>query len=194
MTETLITIEFLPGKLVEVAHGNILDEITDAIVNPANSQLAHGGGLAAQIARAGGSKIDEDSQTYIRKVGLLGTGKALLMPGHNLKSRFVIHAVGPVWQNSGMEPRLLFDAVFSSMKAASDVGLKSISIPAISTGIFGFPKQDAPKIFFKALKEFFRQNPGTSLELVRFVNLDDVTSRLFLDEAKSFEKSIKNQK
>lgn len=187
---TLIGIEFLPGKVVEVAQGNILDETSDAIVNPANSQLAHAGGLAAQIAKAGGPKIDEDSQTYIRKVGQLGIGKALLMPGHNLKSRFVIHAVGPVWQNSGMEPRLLFDAVFASMKAASDVGLKSISIPAISTGIFGFPKQDAPKIFFKALKEFFRQNPGTSLALVRFVNLDDVTSRLFLDEALTFQKSL----
>lgn len=188
---TLISIEFLPGKIVEVAQGNILDETSDAIVNPANSQLVHGGSLAAQIARAGGPKIDEDSQIYIRKVGQLGTGKALLMPGHNLKSRFVIHAVGPVWQNSGMEPRLLFDAVFNSMKVASDVGLKSISIPAISTGIFGFPKQDAPKIFFKALKEFFRQHPGTSLELVRFVNLDDVTSRLFLDEARFFQQKLK---
>lgn len=191
MTETLISIEFLPGKAIEVARGNILDETCDAIVNPANSQLVHSGGLSAQIARAGGSKIDVDSQTYIRKVGQLGTGKALLMPGHNLKSRFVIHAVGPMWQNSGMEPRLLFDAVFNSMKVASDVGLKSISIPAISTGIFGFPKQDAPRIFFKALKEFFRQHPDTSLELVRFVNLDDVTSRLFLEEAKVFKKSLK---
>ncbi|HOO57391.1 MAG TPA: macro domain-containing protein [bacterium] len=149
-------------KTLELKHGDITREKTDAIVNAANSQLIMGGGVAGAIRMAGGPKIQEDC--YDKAPCPVG-GAAITTAGR-LPSKYVIHAVGPRW-GEGDEDNKLRDAVISSFKTADSNGLRSISLPAISTGIFGFPLQRAAHIMIRAAADHL--NSDTNLELVRFV-------------------------
>ena len=120
---------------LELTLGDITDLDTDAIVNAANATLLMGGGVAGAIRRKGGPKIQEECN----KIGGTQVGKAVMTTGGNLKAKHVIHAVGPV-NGEGHEDEKLKDATLNSLILADRNGLKSIAFPAISTGIFGFPK------------------------------------------------------
>ncbi len=150
------------GKTLEIKKGDIVDEETDAIVNAANEALILGGGVAGAIRRAGGPAIQEECY---RKAPI-SVGEAVITTGGTLKAKHVIHAVGPR-MGEGHENDKLKNAVLNSLKVADENNLKSISLPAISTGIFGFPITNAARIMLKNTIDYLKGPTG--LERVVFV-------------------------
>ncbi len=144
---------------------DITKEDVDAIVNAANSHLVHGGGVALAIARAGGDVVTRESKEYVKKHGPLPTGKAAVTSGGNLKAKYVIHTVGPVW-GEGDEERKLFNAFYNSLLKADELALKSVAFPAVSSGIYGFPKKRCAEVFFKAVRQYLKEN-DTRLSFVK---------------------------
>ena len=154
----------IDGRTLELVQGDITAETSDAIVNAANSRLAGGGGVDGAIHRAGGPKIMEEC----RKIGGCPTGKAVITTGGNLKARYVIHAVGPVYTGrSPEEAELLAGAYRESLALAHAHKLKSVSFPSISTGAYGYPLDQAAEIALKTVKEFMQGHPD--IEKVCFV-------------------------
>ncbi|MEO0143739.1 MAG: macro domain-containing protein [candidate division WOR-3 bacterium] len=169
---------------VEIIKGDITEEETDAIVNAANEFLKHGGGVAGAIVRKGGKIIQEESD----KIGYCPPGNAVITSGGNLKAKYVIHAVGPIWKGGNYnEDEILYNAVKNSLILAHNYNLRSISFPAISTGIFGFPKDRASKIILKAIFDFIKEfEEKTSIKLIRICLFDDETYNIFLKTYESF--------
>ena len=165
-------------KKIHIKQGDITEETTDAIVNPANSQLVHGGGAARAIAVKGGAMGEEQSRHLIEKIGQVPTGKAVITDAGNLPCKFVIHTVGPIWGESE-ETVKLRRAVWSVLTLAELYNLKSVSMPAISSGVFGFPKDLCAEILLATTVEFLRQ-PTVALEEVFLCNHDPVTVECFL--------------
>ena len=162
--------------LIEIVKGDITEEEVDAIVNAANSYLKHGGGVAGAIVRKGGKIIQEESN----KIGYVPVGSAALTSAGKLKAKYVIHAVGPIW-GEGDEDKKLRNAVMSAFKIAEEKELKSISLPAISTGIFGFPKERGAEVILKAILDFV--DKGTTIEKIRICNIDELTCKIFKEKA-----------
>lgn len=175
-------------RQILIKHGDITAETTDAIVNPANSCLQHGGGAAAAIVRAGGAIIQEQSNALIRKIGSVPVGKAVITDAGSLPCKFVIHTVGPRW-GEGDEAAKLRKAVWNSLTLADLYNLQSISLPAISSGIFGFPKPECAKIIIQTCTEFLHQ-PEISLQQVVLCNHDEETYRIFLAEEQALRTSL----
>jgi O-acetyl-ADP-ribose deacetylase (regulator of RNase III) len=165
------------GKKLRLVQGDITERDVDAIVNAANSYLQHGGGVAGAIVRKGGQIIQEESD----RIGFVPVGNAAATVGGKLPAKFVIHAVGPR-VGEGDEDNKLGSAVRSSLLLASQKGLKSISIPAISSGIFGFPKDRCAMILIREAVHYIEENQGSSLELIEFCIHDDVTLGFFKKE------------
>ncbi|MFW9985370.1 MAG: macro domain-containing protein [Candidatus Odinarchaeota archaeon] len=161
--------------MVELLQGDITDLATDAIVNAASESLQLGGGVAGAIRRRGGPAIQHECND----IGGTPVGTAVITTGGNLKARQVIHAVGPRW-GEGEEDQKLASAVRSSLKLADAKGLRSIAFPAISTGIFGFPKERAAKVILSATIEYLNQS-RTSLRRIVFCLYDPVTFKIFQD-------------
>ena len=156
--------------IIEVCHGNMVDETTDVIVNAANSQLQHAGGLAKAISDAGGPIIQQTSDHYVRQHGIVKPGHVACLPSGNLSCSVVMHAVGPMWKEGGPNKREeLYAAVSSSLVESDKHGYRSISIPAISAGIYGCPVQDCAAISMKATIDLLNGNCLKSLSHVRFV-------------------------
>jgi O-acetyl-ADP-ribose deacetylase (regulator of RNase III) len=168
------------GKTLRLVQGDITERDVDAIVNAANSHLQHGGGVAGAIVRKGGRIIQEQSD----RIGYTPVGTAVITVAGKLPSRFVIHAVGPK-MGEGDEDRKLKNAVTNSLLLASQRGLSSISLPAISSGIFGFPKDRCAAILVGEAASFLGNNKESSLDLIEFCIYDDVTLGHF---RKEFEK------
>ncbi len=173
-----ILVEYTQGLCVlQAVLGDMTAERVDAIVNAANSNLAHSGGLAGAIAARGGAVIQEESY----KLAPVATGKAVVTSAGDLPSRWVIHAVGPVWGDGG-EETLLRSAVRSSLDCAAELGARSISLPAISTGIFGYPKSEGTAMIVEEARLWLDEYPDSSLTTVRFTAFDELTAGLFADE------------
>ena len=163
-------------KRVNVIVGDITEfDRADVIVNAANGQLAHGAGIAAAIVKKGGPVIEEDSRRYIDKNGLLSDGKAVLFPrAGNLPYKAIVHAVGPRWNRSGdniRETALLKKAVRQSLEKS--MSYASIAIPAISSGVFGFPVDVCADTILKAIVEFSGTDPGSQLNEINIVIFED---------------------
>ncbi len=140
---------------IQLVQGDITKLEADAIVNAANNELLPGGGVCGAIHRAAGPALAE----ACRQTGYCETGHAVLTSGGNLKARYVIHAVGPVWQGgNNREETLLAGAYRNSLKLASTHQLESVAFPNISTGIYGYPKKEAARIAVATVKEFLEQN------------------------------------
>ena len=169
------------GKVVKVVLGDITEEEVDAIVNAANSHLKHGGGVAGAIVRKGGKVIQEESD----RIGYCPVGKAVYTSAGKLKAKYVIHAVGPRW-GEGDEEDKLRSAVRSALEVATQLGLKSVALPAISTGIFGYPKEEGTRVILDEVLKFLKEKE-TTLEEVRLTNIDEETSNLFLKHIKALE-------
>jgi O-acetyl-ADP-ribose deacetylase len=139
------------GGAIEVIRADITSLDVDAIVNAANSALLGGGGVDGAIHRAAGPELLEAS----RKIGRCPTGHAVLTPGFRLKARFVIHAVGPVWHGGGQgEPELLRRTYHAAFDAARDEStIRTIAFPAISTGVYAFPREQAARIALAVMHE-----------------------------------------
>ena len=163
--------------LLALVQGDITEEQTDAIVNAANSRLRGGAGVDGAIHRAGGPSIMEEC----RKIGGSPTGQAVITTGGNLKARYVIHTVGPVYQGgTSGEADLLRSAYLSSLRLAAARGLKSVALPAISTGVYRYPLAEAAHIALKTAVDYLKEN--TDIELVRFVLYDRRTYDVFAAE------------
>jgi len=158
--------------------GDITAETSDAIVNAANGHLVHAGGLAAAIVRRGGRIIQHESEEWIRVHGTVPHAHPAWTSGGQLPAKYVIHAVGPVW-GDGDEDHKLTAAVNGSLEVADQLNCSSVSLPAISTGIFGFPKERAARIIFDSIKKYFSQNE-TGIKFVRLVLFDESTIDAFL--------------
>lgn len=168
--------KILNNKKMRLLLGDITERDTDAIVNAANNYLKHGGGVAGAIVKKGGKIIQEESD----KIGFVETGHAVITSAGNLKAKYVIHAVGPIW-GQGQEEVKLKNAVTSALKIADEYKLKSISFPAISAGIYGCPKDMVARTLIQTVKEYLN-NPVTSLDLVEFCLFDEDTYRYFKEE------------
>lgn len=175
-------------RTIEVRQGDLTEEDTDAIVNAANSHLMHGGGVAGAIARRGGSVIQAESDRWVREHGPVSTGQVAVTSAGSLPARVVIHAVGPVWQGGRAgEDELLRSAVWNSLARAEELKLSSIALPAISSGIFGFPKDRCAAILVKAALDFIEEHPAGHLRQIRFTNIDRRTVDLFAAELRRVE-------
>ncbi|MCX6009336.1 MAG: O-acetyl-ADP-ribose deacetylase [Chloroflexi bacterium] len=168
--------EITAGKTkVVLIQGDITRQATEAIVNAANSGLRGGGGVDGAIHRAGGPAILDECRRIISRIGRLDTGKAVITTGGNLKAKYVIHTVGPVWRGGNRgEAELLASAYRESLKLATERKLESISFPSISTGVYGYPVAEAAKVALDAVIAFLRDEPS-SLEKVYFVLYDSKT-------------------
>ena len=163
-----------------IIKGDITRQGTDAIVNAANPSLMGGGGVDGAIHRAGGPAILEECKQIVAKQGHLPTGKAVITTGGNLKARYVIHTVGPVWYGGHKgESELLASAYRESLKLAAENHLGSISFPSISTGAYGYPVDKAAKTALEAVISFLHQDP-TSIKEVVFVLFDSATLSAYL--------------
>jgi O-acetyl-ADP-ribose deacetylase (regulator of RNase III) len=154
------------GQRLQIVHGDLTTEGVDAIVNAANTQLKHGGGVAGAIVRRGGPQIQAESDAWVHKYGPVPHNKPAYTSAGNLPCRYIIHAVGPVW-GSGAEDTKLSTAVIGSLELADTLALTSIAFPAISTGIFGFPKERAATVILEAIQKYFTQNTETGICEVR---------------------------
>ncbi len=142
--------------MIKIVEGNITEIKAEAIVNAANEHLFHGGGVAGAIVRAGGGEIIEESRKIIKEKGKLKVGEAVFTSPGNLKEKgvkHIIHAVGP----RGTRPELLEKAVNNVFKLARKLKLKSLALPAISCGIFGFDKEKGSKIIFEIAKKYEKE-------------------------------------
>jgi O-acetyl-ADP-ribose deacetylase (regulator of RNase III) len=170
------------GQQLEIVQGDITGEAVDAIVNAANSHLQHGAGVAGAIVRRGGLQIQQESTEWVRQHGTVSHAEPAYTSAGKLPCRYVIHAVGPVW-GEGDEDAKLSSAIRGSLQVADRLKLASIAFPAISTGIFGFPKERAARIFLETLQNYFSANPSSGLKLVRLTLYDRTSLTTFLDEA-----------
>ena len=166
-------------QIIRIVQGDITTEEVDAIVNAANEHLQHGGGVAWAISKKGGPAIQKESDEWIRQNGPVPHSHPAWTSGGLLSAKYVIHAVGPVW-GDGDEDNKLADAVTGSLRVADELKLTSIAMPAISTGIFGFPKERAAKIIFSAIEKYFVENSSSGLKIVKLVLFDQATVDVFI--------------
>jgi len=171
------------SQVIRVVQGDITEEPVDAIVNAANEHLVHGGGVAGVIVRRGGYSIQEESDRWVKQHGPVRTGTAAITGAGSLPARYVIHAVGPVW-GSGNEEAKLASAVRSALSLAEERGLHTISLPAISSGIFGFPKRRCAQVILNTVRDFLCQRPQSNLREVNLCNIDTPTAEIFQEEAR----------
>ncbi len=178
MNTILTETNLLSGATLQLVQGDITAEKTDAIVNAANEYLQHGAGVAGAIARRGGPAIEKESEAWIKQHGLVSHESPAWTSGGRMPARYVIHAVGPVW-GDGDEDAKLAAAVTGSLCVADELKLTSIALPAISTGIFGFPKERAADVILKSIKKYFNEKPASGIKFVRLVLYDQETITSF---------------
>ncbi|TYB90874.1 MAG: macro domain-containing protein [Kosmotoga sp.] len=166
------------NRVIEIIQGNITEENTDAIVNAANGYLKHGGGVAGAIVRAGGEVIQKQSNEYVSENGPLNVSDVAITGAGKMRARYVIHVHGPKKSTEGYA-KLLYKSFYNILSKGDELELSSISIPAVSSGIFGVPKVECAKAFFKALLDYFNRNPASSIKLIRACNIDDETTNIF---------------
>jgi O-acetyl-ADP-ribose deacetylase len=179
MTTLLAERQLSGDQIFQLVQGDITAETTDAIVNAANSQLQHGGGVAGNISRRGGPLIQRESDAWVREHGPVSNAGPAYTSAGDLPCRYVIHAVGPIW-GEGDEDAKLAAAVTGSLALADQLGLASLSLPAISTGIFGFPRDRASRVIFAAVEGYFEQHPSSGLKTIRLVLYDHLSVEVFL--------------
>jgi O-acetyl-ADP-ribose deacetylase len=165
------------SAVLRLVSADLTERDVDAIVNAANSRLQHGGGVAGAIVRKGGRVIQEESDA----IGFVPVGSSAMTSAGKLKARHVIHAVGPR-MGEGDEDNKLKHTIISVLRLASEKGLHSISVPAISAGIFGFPKDRCANILVGETASFLKGAEGTSLLLVEFCITDNEAYDLFEKE------------
>jgi O-acetyl-ADP-ribose deacetylase (regulator of RNase III) len=176
---TLLVEHTLPtGQTIQIIQGDITIEEVDAIVNAANELLQHSGGVAWAISKKGGATIQKESNEWIRQHGRVSHTRPAWTSGGQLPAKYVIHAVGPVW-GDGDEDHKLESAVTGSLRVADELKCSSLAMPAISTGIYGFPKDRAAGIIFSAFEKYFLEN-SSGLETVKLALYDQPTVDVFL--------------
>jgi O-acetyl-ADP-ribose deacetylase (regulator of RNase III) len=164
----------IEGRKIRLIKGDITESSSDAIVNAANSYLKHGGGVARAIVKKGGEIIQKESD----KIAFVPVGDCAITSAGRLKAKAVIHAVGPRW-GEGAEEKKLKNAVRRVLHVASEKGFSSISMPAISAGIFGFPKDLCASIILNEIADFIKGDKDTSIKEINLYLIDDELLSLF---------------
>ena len=164
---------------LEIIQGDITQEETEAIGNAANSALAGGGGVDGAIHRAGGPSIMSELRAKYKGCP---TGSAVITGGGNLKAKYVIHAVGPRYSGSPKDPELLSSAYRKSLELCTQNKIASIAFPSISTGIYGYPVEEASRIALKTVMDYLKDHP--EIKLVRFVLFDSKTLSVYEEALK----------
>jgi len=159
---------------LEVVEGDITQQETMAIGNAANSALAGGGGVDGAIHRAGGPAIMSELKTRYKDCP---TGSAVITGGGNLKARYVIHAVGPIYSGKPKDAELLASAYQRSLELCTQNKISSIAFPSISTGVYGYPVEEASRIALKTVIDYLKEHP--EIQLVRFVLFDAKTYNVY---------------
>jgi len=162
-------------KNISIDLGDITRLQVDAIVNAANKSLLGGGGVDGAIHRAAGRRLLEEC----RSLHGCETGEAKITRGYNLPAKYVIHTVGPVYSGSGDDPVKLADCYRNSLDLAQANDVHSIAFPAISTGVYGYPKEEACEIAVKTVKNWLDRNPDWQIEII-FSCFDQKTRELYM--------------
>lgn len=159
---------------IEIFQGDITSQNTDAIVNAANSTLLGGGGVDGAIHRAAGPGLLDECKT----IGGCPSGEAKLTSGYNLRAKWVIHTVGPVWHGGNSnEAKILSGCYRNSLRIAEDMKMKTVAFPNISTGVYGYPKEKAAKVAIETVQEFIQTSKY--LEKLVFVVFDDENAKIY---------------
>jgi O-acetyl-ADP-ribose deacetylase len=175
--------------MLELAMGDITHETTDAIVNAANSSLLGGGGVDGAIHRAAGPGLLAECKKVREQRGTLPPGQAVTTSGGNLKARYVIHTVGPVWQDGRVnEPQILESCYCNSLEEANLRSCASVSFPSVSTGAFGYPVNAAAQIALRAIADLL--HAPRSVKLVRFVLFDERTYKAYAAAAEKLSRDF----
>ncbi|MFN3651790.1 MAG: macro domain-containing protein [Armatimonadota bacterium] len=177
MSRVVARLSAAGGQVLELRHGDLTAEEVDAIVNAANTHLQHGGGVAGAIVSRGGRVIQQESD----RIGRVPVGQVAVTSAGSLPAKHVIHAVGPR-MGEGDEDRKLASAVSHALAAAEERGLRSIALPAISSGIFGFPKDRCAAILVAEAERFCAERPDSVLREIRFTLIDQPTVEVFRAE------------
>jgi len=164
---------------LEVVQGDITQQDTEAVGNAANAALAGGGGVDGAIHRAGGPAIMSELKARYKGCP---TGSAVITGGGNLKAKYVIHAVGPRYSGSPKDPQLLSGAYRKSLELCTEYKISSIAFPSISTGIYGYPVEEASRIALKTVIDYLKDHP--EIKFVRFVLFDSNTFRVYKEALK----------
>ena len=169
------------GTLLAVIQGDITQLKVDAVVNAANTSLLGGGGVDGAIHRAGGTAVLEACRDIRDARGGCKPGEAVITTAGRLPSRYVIHAVGPVWKDGlNNEASLLAGAYRSALELAVNNQARTIAFPNISTGIYGYPKPEAAKVALQTVRDFLESQPGTLAEVI-FVCWDPENYHLYTE-------------
>lgn len=170
---------------LEIIQDDITQQDIEAIGNAANSALAGGGGVDGAIHRAGGPTLMSELKSKYKGCP---TGSAVITRGGNLKAKYVIHAVGPRYSGSPKDPELLSSAYRKSMELCTQNKISSIAFPSISTGIYGYPVEEAARIALKTIIDYLKNHP--EMKLVRFVLFDPNTYRVYEEALEEITKAL----
>lgn len=156
---------------IEIRQGDIIEFDGDAIVSPANTALSGGGGLCGVILDEAGNELTK----ACKKIGFCDFGNAVITPGYKLKAKYIIHTPTPAYgQHNGAEPDILKSCYWETLRLAEEKGIKSIAFPMLATGIHQYPKEEATKIAFEALREYFEDNPKSIIKVIVYTkNTED---------------------
>jgi O-acetyl-ADP-ribose deacetylase (regulator of RNase III) len=170
---------------LEIVQGDITQQATEAIGNAANSALAGGGGVDGAIHRAAGPSIMSELRS---NYGGCPTGSAVITGGGNLKAKYIIHAVGPRYSGSPKDPELLSSAYRKSLELCTQNKISSIAFPSISTGIYGYPVEEASRIALRTVTDYLKDHP--EIKLVRFVLFDSKTFNVYQEGLKELTAKV----
>jgi len=168
---------------IHVVEGDITVQDVDVIVNAANAQLAHGGGVAAAIARAGGPSVDEASRAWVAEHGPVPRGGAAVTTAGDMAARHIVHVVGPIYRGVPEDEIELTEAVRAALDASERLGAASIALPAISAGIYGYPPDEACRVIVEAVERWLAD--GGSLQEVRLVAFGANVAEVFRQALRS---------
>lgn len=172
-------------SILEIVRGDITQQDIEAVGNAANSALAGGGGVDGAIHRAGGPTLMSELKAKYKGCP---TGSAVITSGGNLKAKYVIHAVGPRYSASPRDPELLSSAYQKSLELCTQNKISSIAFPSISTGIYGYPVEEASRIALKTIMDYLKNHP--EIKLVRFVLFDSNTFEIYQEALKELTKAL----
>jgi O-acetyl-ADP-ribose deacetylase (regulator of RNase III) len=178
VSRLIASVELPSGQRFELRQGDLTEEPVDAVVNAANPRLQHGGGVAGALARKGGPIVQRDSDRWLTDNGPIDHAHPAITSAGDLPCRLLIHAVGPVW-GEGQEAQKLAAAVRTALETADRLGAASLALPAISTGIYGFPPDQAAPIMLAQVETSLASLSESHLRLVRLVLLEGNVLRSF---------------
>lgn len=162
--------------LVSVVVGDLTEEYVEAVVNAANAHLHHGGGVAGAIVRKGGAIIQEESDRWVADHGPLEPGRVALTSAGRLPARWILHTVGPRWGEGNEETKLRL-AIRGVLEEAQHRGIRSLALPAVSTGIYGYPKEEGTRVIVDEICRFLSKHHG--FQEVRLVDRSEETGWMF---------------